>query len=87
MKVYFTKSFKKSYKSRILKYSKLAVQFEKRYNFFIDDPTQSILRDHALAGKMKGYRSFSVTGDIRVIYYIHRGVVYFIDIGTHNQVY
>jgi mRNA-degrading endonuclease YafQ of YafQ-DinJ toxin-antitoxin module len=34
-----------------------------------------VLRDHTL------------TGDIRVIYYIHKGSVYFADIGTHNQVY
>ena len=30
---------------------------------------------------------FYVTGDVRVIYYIHEETAYFVDIGTHAQVY
>ncbi len=34
------------------------------------------------------YELFFVTGDIsRVIYYIEEDTAYFLDIGTHNQVY
>jgi len=46
-----------------------------------------LLQDHLLMGKLEGYRAFSVTGDIRVVYYIHDQTAYFVDIGTHNQVY
>ena len=87
MKVYFTKSFKKSFQKRIKQNPKLVKQFEQRYDLFTSDPTTSLLRDHALSGKMKDYRSFSITGDIRVIYHIYKKAIYFVDIGTHNQMY
>jgi len=45
------------------------------------------LRLHPLKGLRKGYYSFSVTGDIRIVFYIFKGDIYFVDIGTHNQVY
>lgn len=48
------------------------------------------MHDHALIGNMGGYRSFSVTGDYRIIYRIEENgdiVFVFIDIGTHSQVY
>ncbi|MDA1061076.1 MAG: type II toxin-antitoxin system mRNA interferase toxin, RelE/StbE family [bacterium] len=87
MNIYFTKNFKKAYKKRIEQNMKWVQQFEARYDLFADDPTNPVLRDHALIGNIKGYRSFSVTGDIRVIYYINEGAIYFVDIGTHNQIY
>lgn len=87
MNIYFTKNFKKSYKKRVAQNPKLSQRFEKRYDLFIADPTNQILRDHVLIGNVKGYRAFSITGDIRVVYHIYAGSVYFVDIGTHNQVY
>ena len=47
------------------------------------------LRDHALKGKMKGYRSFSAGWDLRVIYREEGGfiTIILIDVGSHNQVY
>jgi len=54
---------------------------------FTNNSKDPILRDHALGGKMKGFRSFSITGDIRVVYYISENIAYFVDIGSHNQVY
>jgi len=84
---YFTKSFKKSYNKRIQSRKNLEDRFEERYDLFVENPNNMILKDHALGGKMLGYRSFSITGDIRVVYYVNNDIAYFVDIGTHNQVY
>ena len=87
MKIHFTKSFKKNYARRIHPYKNLEERFEDRYDLFMEDTSHPILKDHELSGKMKDHRAFSVTGDIRVVYYIHEDIAYFIDIGKHNQVY
>ncbi len=87
MKTYFTKTFKKHYLKRIQSYKDLDNRFEERRNLFVENQNHPFLQDHALSGKMKNYRAFSITGDIRVIYYIYNGNAYFVDIGTHNQVY
>lgn len=87
MKIYFTKDFKKSYTKRIKPNKNLDKKFEERYNLFSGNPSNEILKDHPLGGKLQGHRAFSITGNIRVVYYIHAGTAYFEDIGTHNQVY
>lgn len=87
MKVHFAKSFKKAYLKRIQHNKNLAKRFDQRYDLFIDDPSNEVLKDHSLSGKLHGYRAFSITGDIRVVYYIHEDTAYFVDVGTHNQVY
>lgn len=87
MKIHFTKDFKKAYQKRIQSNANLNKRFEDRYDLFESDPTNPILKDHELTGKLQGHRAFSVTGDVRVVYYIFKATCYFIDIGTHNQVY
>lgn len=87
MIVYFTKSFKKSYAKRIRSKKNLEKRFEQRYDLFVEDQMNPILKDHALGVKMLGKRAFSITGDIRVVYYVYGDTAYFVDIGTHNQVY
>ena len=84
MKTYFTKTFKKHYLKRIYSDKSLDRQFEERYGLFIKNSKEPLLKDHALGGKMKGFRSFSITGDVRVIYYIFGDTANFVDIGTHN---
>ena len=87
MTIELARSFKKAYKKRIQNNSKLDSQTFKRIELFKSNPKHPILRDHALTGTMFGLRAFSVTGDIRVIYSIDNDTAYFIDIGTHNQIY
>ena len=87
MKTFFTKKFRKAYKKRIQPNKNLGKRFEERYDIFIENPSNELLDDHALGSKLKGHRAFSITGDIRVVYYIHEEITYFVDIGTHNQVY
>jgi len=87
MKIYFTKNFKKTYAKRIQPHKNLEKRFEERYDLFVENPKYTQLLDHPLTGKLRGYRAFSITGDIRVVYKIINFIAYFYDIGTHNQVY
>lgn len=87
MKVEYSKDFKKHFQKRILPNPSLASKFDKRFKLFINDSKNPLLKDHPLKGKKIGLRAFSITGDIRVIYQIIGEIIYFFDIGTHNQVY
>ncbi|OIP87456.1 hypothetical protein AUK05_01215 [Candidatus Shapirobacteria bacterium CG2_30_35_20] len=67
---------------------KLKFQLEKRIELFKLDRNNSLLKDHDLVGREQGQRSFSITGDIRVIYFFETDdIVWFVDVGSHNQVY
>ncbi|MBI4157747.1 type II toxin-antitoxin system mRNA interferase toxin, RelE/StbE family [Candidatus Woesebacteria bacterium] len=81
------KIFNKHFKARILPKRNLAERFEKRLNLFLENPQNPLLKDHRLIGKMRDYRAFWVTGDVRVVYKIEAEEVELYDIGTHNQVY
>jgi addiction module RelE/StbE family toxin len=84
----FDPSFKKSFHKRIANNLKLSEKFDERTRLFSKENRNPIIRDHQLTGNMRHYRSFSITGDIRVIYrVIDDNTVAFVDIGTHNQVY
>lgn len=87
MKVEFTHNFIKIYRKRFSHKPNIRKQFDKRLKLFEADSQNFLLRDHPLSGKLQGHRAFSITGDIRIIYFIHNQTAYFIDIGTHNQVY
>jgi len=55
---------------------------------FVDDPTDSELRNHRLSGKWKNHFSINVTGDVRAVYvYIKDDVVHFVAVGTHSELY
>lgn len=87
MKVEFTHKFIKIYKKRFTHRLSVGRSFEERVRLFEQNPTHPILENHFLSGTLKGCRAFSITGDIRVIYYVKDETAYFINIGTHNQVY
>ena len=87
MKIEFTHDFMKIFKKRFSSKPKLQKKFDERVRKFAENPDDPILTDHVLSGKLQGHRAFSVTGDVRVVYYIFEDTAYFVDIGTHNQVY
>jgi len=87
MKAHFLKLFRKHYRKRIESNPSLDKRFEERYLLFLQNPTDPIFNNHELKGDKLGMRSFSITGDIRVVYYILDDTAYLVDIGTHNQVY
>ncbi len=81
-------AFKRAYKKRIAHDPKLSIQYRERLKLFIENPKHPLLRDHALKGEKEGKRSFSITGDIRIIYeMLDQRTILLVDIGSHNQVY
>jgi mRNA-degrading endonuclease YafQ of YafQ-DinJ toxin-antitoxin module len=87
MALYYKDSFKKSYNKRFKENTKIKAVIATRIAIFLENKNNPLLRNHALKGVRKGYYAFSVTGDIRIIYYEYEGNHYLVDIGTHNQVY
>lgn len=87
MTVHYHKHFTKAFKTRISNNPSLTRQFEERLELFLEDSTNPLLKDHALRGSKVGYRAFSVTGDIRIVYERVENGISLYNIGTHNQVY
>jgi len=79
--------FRKNYQKRILPHPIIDRKFEEKLRLFIQNPKNPELKNHKLLGPLKGFRVFSVTGDIRVIYRIIGDIIELYDIGSHNQVY
>ena len=62
-----------SYSKHFVKQAKrlsppLRKQLLERIEVFSDDPLHPALRNHALKGKYKHYRSIDITGDLRALY-------------------
>lgn len=88
MKIKLHRRFEKSYKSRIASNKKLVLQTAERIKLFKANPQSPLLRNHELVGTKKAMCSFSIAGDIRIVYtQINEDEVMFMDIGSHNQVY
>jgi len=77
----FTKQFKKFSARR-------KSHFFEKVNIFKENRSEYILQNHALHHELEGLRSFSVTGDIRVVYRIvDTTTVQLIHIGAHAKLY
>ena len=87
MKVEFEKGFHKIFRKRFSHITSVQNKFKERTRLFSKDHQNPVLHDHQLVGTKKHMRSFAITGDIRVLYYVKNDIAYFVDIGTHNQVY
>lgn len=87
MKISYHRNFKKNFRKRISPHENLVKRFEERLGLFLKDPKNPILQNHALVGKRIDLRAFSITGDIRVVYFVKGGELYLLDIGTHAQIY
>ncbi len=88
MNAFYSKEFVKHFKTRIKPHPLLLNKFNKRISLFLKNPSSSLLKDHKLVGRKIGFRAFSITGDVRVIYAKgNTETIIFIDVGTHNQVY
>ena len=82
----FHKNFKKNYKLRITR-ENLKKRVAEKIEKFRQNPNDPLLHNHPLKGAKKGLRAFSISGDIRIVYYVENDACIFLDIGTHNQVY
>ena len=84
MEIKYNSRFSKQYaKSN----NKVKTAFNSRLKLFLQNPHQPLLRNHALTGSYKGYRSINVTGDWRAIYSEKNGIIIFEALGTHSQLY
>jgi len=88
MKIKHGRFFEKNFNKRIRNNVSLCKKYKQRVLLFIDNPNNPILKNHKLTGVMGNLKSFSINGDIRVIYEeLDNSSVLFVDIGSHNQVY
>jgi addiction module RelE/StbE family toxin len=62
-------------------------KLQDRICIFCENPLSPVLRNHALKGKYKEYRSIDVTGDIRALYLQRGNETIFDTVGTHSQLY
>lgn len=88
IEIKFSGCFRKQYDKAS---EKIRKAFRNRLNLFRQNPLDPQLRDHALKGEYKGYRSINVTGDWRAIYSKRKteddDVIVFELLGTHSQLY
>lgn len=87
MELVYHKNFIANLNKRVRPNSKLLKRFQNRLQEFIANPNNAVLKNHALTGSKKGLHSFSVNGDVRVIYRCYKNKIELYDIGSHNQVY
>lgn len=80
----FSRKFDKDLRKADIKIKK---KFRQRLSFFIKNKDNVLLRNHELKGEWVGYRSINITGDWRAIYEEKNGVVIFVALGTHSQLY
>ena len=66
---------------------KLFKKVKKQLIIFGINPKHPSLRLHKLTGKSENARSILITISVRMIYKTIDGNAYFIDIGTHDEVY
>ena len=86
--IFFSPSFKRAFKKRVVGRKDLEEKFWRRVEFFTGNPFDSRLRTHKLSGKLQELWSFTVEYDVRVIFYfLPQNRVMFEDIGTHDEVY
>jgi addiction module RelE/StbE family toxin len=89
MDIAFSSSFKRAFKKRIKNKKEIEELFWESIALFIQDPFHPLLKTHKLSGNLKNLWSFSVTYDVRVIFFFedNNKKAIFIDIGSHDEVY
>jgi len=90
MQVSFSTQFKKAYQNRIKSNAVSQVAFSQALRAFISNPFDQKLKTHKLSGKLKGLWSFSITYNIRVVFYFTNDKppkAIFVNIGDHDEVY
>ena len=85
MKIKLHKKFLKQYKKLKANHQK---KFKERRDIYLYDQFHPVLNNHPLTGRYSGYRSFSVTGDLRVIFkHESTDSVILVNLDSHNNLY
>jgi addiction module RelE/StbE family toxin len=86
-------SFKRSFKSLVIKNPQLESKIADRLQLLLSDPFHSSLKTHKLKGKLSGAWSCTVDYDCRIVFSFKENVdtlleeILLIDIGSHDEVY
>jgi addiction module RelE/StbE family toxin len=86
-KIEYSKQFQKYLKQRYGHQPKVIERLRHHLELFSQGVRKEPINDHPLTGKLKGFRAFSVGGDVRVVYQEIEDCYLFLNIGSHNQVY
>lgn len=78
------RNFERSYARQI---AEVRDAFRERAKLLLIDPDHPLLAPHPLQGKLKGYWSINVTGDVRAVFKREGYIAIFVEIGTHDQLY
>lgn len=84
MFIIFHKKFEKNLSKQT---NKIKDKFKEKFLLFKNNQFDPVLNNHALSGKLKGIRSINITGDIRVQYKEHKGVIILLNISNHSDLY
>ena len=84
MRVSYSKLFLKQAKKLT---PELRQKLQLTLQVFNQNPLHPTLRNHALKGKYKEYRSIDVTGDVRALYLQREDEAIFDTVGTHSRLY
>ncbi len=87
MQIEFSEEVDKQLRKIKQKDIKLLKQIEKQVSLFTKNPKHPSLRIHKLSGELKDLWSISINKSTRMIYILDQDMAYFIDIGTHDEVY
>lgn len=79
----FTKSFSKLRLNR----NELSNFLSCMISLVRDEILPDYVKDHSLAGRLKGYKEFHLSGDKVVIYKTDDKAVQLVNIGSHTQVF
>lgn len=87
MNIEFSEDFNKKLKKIKQTDPHLSKSIVKQLTLFSTNPKHPSLRLHKLSGQVYNRWSISVTMSIRIVYLLFENTAYFIDIGTHEEVY
>ena len=88
LKIRLDGNFHSDYKQFIDSYPSLVKDVDQRVGWFVKNPDDSRLENHALMKRMKGKFAFIITGYMRIVYeWLGKKTVRFLAIGGHNKVY
>lgn len=65
----------------------ISLKIEKQLKIFFQDHYHPSLKTHKLSGELNNLWSISITKSLRMTYILDGDKAYFIDFGTHDQVY
>ncbi len=86
--VKFSKAFERSYKKLVKRNPDKAIVILEKILTFQNSPIHPSLSTHNLSGSLKGFYSFSVEMDIRIVFtHFAENEIIFEDIGSHDEVY